>query len=48
MAGKGSSVPALYTELNRLGVNGEYDRALKTANKSKPNHFFRKKLKYVN
>jgi hypothetical protein len=32
-----SSLSALYVELNRFGQNGEYERALKTANKSKVN-----------
>lgn len=30
-----SNLSALYVELNRFGQNGEYERALKTANKSK-------------
>lgn len=34
MASKESNLPALYTELNKLGQNGEYERALKTANRS--------------
>ncbi|XP_054004835.1 signal recognition particle subunit SRP72 [Hylaeus anthracinus] len=33
MATKESNFPALYAELNKLGQNGEYERALKTANK---------------
>jgi hypothetical protein len=32
---KESNLSALYVELNRFGQNGEYERALKTANKSK-------------
>jgi len=35
MASKESNLSALYTELNKLGQNGEYERALKTANRSK-------------
>jgi len=35
MASKESNLPALYTELSKLGQNGEYERALKTANRSK-------------
>jgi hypothetical protein len=30
-----SNLSGLYVELNRFGQNGEYERALKTANKSK-------------
>lgn len=37
MASKESNLPALYAELYKLGQNGEYERALKTANRSKPN-----------
>ncbi|XP_076631595.1 signal recognition particle 72 [Colletes latitarsis] len=33
MATKESNLPALYAELNKFGQNGEYERALKTANK---------------
>lgn len=32
---KESNLSNLYIELNRFGQNGEYERALKTANKSK-------------
>jgi signal recognition particle subunit SRP72 len=35
MASKESNLPVLYTELSKLGQNGEYERALKTANRSK-------------
>ena len=35
-ASTANSLPTLYSELNHLGENGEYERALKTANKSKP------------
>jgi hypothetical protein len=34
---KESNLSALYVELNRFGQNGEYERALKTANKSNVN-----------
>jgi hypothetical protein len=34
-ATKESNMSTLYVELNRFGQNGEYERALKTANKSK-------------
>jgi hypothetical protein len=34
---KESSLSALYVELNRFGQNAEYERALKTANKSNIN-----------
>jgi hypothetical protein len=34
-APKEINLSALYVELNRFGQNGEYERALKTANKSK-------------
>jgi hypothetical protein len=34
---KESNLSNLYVELNRFGQNGEYERALKTANKSKIN-----------
>ncbi|EZA47743.1 hypothetical protein DMN91_012368 [Ooceraea biroi] len=33
MASRESNLPALYAELSKLGQNGEYERALKTANK---------------
>ncbi|KAH0949947.1 hypothetical protein HN011_007482 [Eciton burchellii] len=33
MASKESNLPVLYTELSKLGQNGEYERALKTANR---------------
>ncbi|XP_012231168.1 signal recognition particle subunit SRP72 [Linepithema humile] len=33
MASKESNLPALYTELYKFGQNGEYERALKTANR---------------
>ncbi|XP_076677979.1 signal recognition particle 72 [Andrena cerasifolii] len=33
MATRETNLPALYAELNKLGQNGEYERALKTANK---------------
>ncbi|XP_046625088.1 signal recognition particle subunit SRP72 [Neodiprion virginianus] len=33
MASKETNLPALYAELNKLGQNGEYERALKTANR---------------
>lgn len=32
---KETNLSALYAELNKFGQNGEYERALKTANKSK-------------
>jgi hypothetical protein len=35
---KESNLSNLYIELNRFGQNGEYERALKTANKSKNNY----------
>lgn len=35
MASRESNLPALYTELSKFGQNGEYERALKTANRSK-------------
>jgi hypothetical protein len=35
---KESNMSAFYVELNRFGQNGEYERALKTANKSKATH----------
>lgn len=31
----GVSVPALWSEVNRYGQNGDFTRALKTVNKSK-------------
>lgn len=31
----GASVPALWSEVNRYGQNGDFTRALKTVNKSK-------------
>lgn len=34
MATRETNLPALYVELNKLGQNGEYERALKAANKS--------------
>lgn len=34
---KESNLSALYVELNRFAQNGEYERALKTANKSNVN-----------
>lgn len=37
MASKDSNLSSLYAELNKQGQNGEYDRALKTANRSKYN-----------
>lgn len=37
---KESNLSNLYIELNRFGQNGEYERALKTANKSKINYVF--------
>lgn len=33
--GGGVSVPALWSEVNRYGQNGDFTRALKTVNKSK-------------
>ncbi|KAL0269921.1 UNVERIFIED_CONTAM: hypothetical protein PYX00_007502 [Menopon gallinae] len=33
MASKEANISALYTELSRLGQNGEYERAIKTTNK---------------
>ena len=35
MATKENNLSTLYAELNRSGRNGEYERALKTANRSK-------------
>lgn len=35
-ASAANSLPTLYSELNRFGESGEFERALKTANKSKP------------
>jgi len=40
MASKESNLPVLYTELSKLGQNGEYERALKTANRSKPSYSY--------
>lgn len=34
MATKENNLPILYGELNKLGQNGEYERAIKVANKS--------------
>lgn len=34
MATKENNLPVLYGELNKLGQNGEYERAIKIANKS--------------
>lgn len=34
MTSKENNISALYAELNKLGQNGEYERALKTANRS--------------
>lgn len=34
MASKETNLYALFAEVNKLGQNGEYERALKTANKS--------------
>lgn len=34
MATKENNFPVLYGELNKLGQNGEYERAIKIANKS--------------
>lgn len=33
-ANKEQSLKALYAELNKLGQNGEYEKAIKTANRS--------------
>jgi hypothetical protein len=35
MASRESNLSTLYAELHKLGQNGEYERALKTANRSK-------------
>lgn len=35
-ASAANNLPTLYSELNRFGESGEFERALKTANKSKP------------
>ena len=32
--GAGNSLASLFSELHRFGENGDYDRALKVANKS--------------
>lgn len=34
-AHKEQTLRGLYTELNKLGQNGEYEKAIKTANRSK-------------
>jgi hypothetical protein len=34
-AGKQVNISGLYADLNRYGGNGDYERALKTCNKSK-------------
>lgn len=34
---KEATIRSLYGELNKFGQNGEYEKALKIANKSKPN-----------
>lgn len=39
MASKEHNLSALYAELNKLERNGEYERALKTTNRSEILHF---------